>query len=378
MIAVLSIALLALGTVGLFLLALLPALREHFARTDTSALRLSGEGADIRFFALSFQRYIDRQLPELRSNAFGLGPIVTSLSDRTCTWYSPPNAGRVTLFGGDSPPGNTGDLAAISEADVRVPDGTTVARELFTSGSFEGGTASVYRAVLAKGDASFGRDSTVVRWVDAGGALRVGRNSTLWGRASCWGTMRLDDGTRFQRLAAPRIEFGVGANPTAPVAGPSAFPAEPSQAVAASGRWLMDDDLTIREDDVVDGDIVITGTLTIGRGATINGSVRSGAVIAGDDCVFSGSIVATERLTVGERCRITGPVVVEGEAVIGAESRIGDSGDETTISALLVRVGAGVVLCGEVWARKQGIVGAGSTAPEPEPLGVADERALSW
>jgi hypothetical protein len=360
-------ALVIAGTAGWFLVALLPALREHFARTDSDPLRLSSEAAYVRFFAHSFHRYVQEQLRELRVKARGQPTMITTLSDNSSAWYALPSDGIVTLFDGVGESADRHALAAISEAPVRVPADTSVLRELYTSGSLEGGKGSVYRALLVDDDASLADETTIVRWVDAGGSLRIGRNSTLCGRASCWGTMFLDEGTRFHRLAAPRIEFGSAASVAEPMSvvkyAADSRVAPPSGAAVGSGRWAMDGDFAIPDGGVVHSNLVLTGTLTVGRGARIHGAIRSREVIAGDDCTFAQSIVATERMTVGERCRITGPVVVEGEAVIGAGSRIGAPGDETTISAMFVRMGRGAVLCGEVWAREQGFVGLFDSGP---------------
>jgi hypothetical protein len=378
----LTATLLGLVTVGWFLVALLPALREHFGRTDITPLRLTSDAANIRFFAASFHRYVQEQLPALRLKAAGQPTVVTTLTDKTGAWYARPSDGIVTLFERAGASTATAALAAISEASLRVPSDVAVLRELYTSGSLQGGARNVYRAVLVDDDASLGDETTIVRWLDAGGSLRVGRNSTLWGRASSWGTMSLGDGTRFQRLAAPRIEFGDSA--TSPVVTQSVVAEHrvvpPAHAAVGSGRWKLDGDFTVPDGGVVDSDIVLSGTLTVGRGAKLLGAIRGGVVIAGDDCVFSRSIVATERLVVGARCRITGPVVVEGEAVLGDRCLIGEPGDETTISALFVRMGCGAMLCGEVWARRQGIVAVPEPADRPDSdlLPAADERAASW
>jgi hypothetical protein len=198
-----------------------------------------------------------------------------------------------------------------------------------------------------------------MRWADAGGDFRVGPDSTLWGRASATGTMSLGDGTCFERLGAPRIVFGVdpgdSSNPRSPV-GTQASMEPPKGAVISDGRWSIDGDLNVPDGTLVPASLVLTGALTLGQAAKVDGAVHATTVVAGDDCVFTHSIVAERRLAAGDRCLIAGPVAVEGEAVFGTGCRIGDRGDETTITAISVRVASGVVLCGEIWARADGRV----------------------
>lgn len=363
---VLAPAMLLLVTVGWFLLALLPALREHFGRSDVDPLRVSSGAADIRYFANSFQQFVDTQLTALRAASAVSHPAITTLSDGEPVWYAPSNGAAATtlaVFDGGAPIGSTQDAVVISEVGLRVPNDGVISRELYTSGALEGGERSVFRAALAKGDAQLAAESVVMRWVDAGGTLRIGRDSTLWGRASSWGTMSLAEGTRFQRLAAPRIEFGSPVDTVAPDARGRHIMAPPDRVKIFARRWTVSGDLEIPSGGMVDNDIIITGTLTVGRGARLGGAVRSAVVVADDDCVFSGAIVATERLALGANCRVTGPVVVEGEAVFGEGCRVGEPDDETTIAAVQVRVACGVVLCGEIWARQQGVVSAACVAP---------------
>ncbi|HEY4306125.1 MAG TPA: hypothetical protein VGM82_16760 [Gemmatimonadaceae bacterium] len=361
---VIAAILLLLITVGWFALAMLPALGEAIGRKDIEPLRLSPEAADIRFFAQSFRRYVNENFDRLRAAPTDK-PCVTVQLERDVAWYASRASGTKTVFEGCDPSTPTDKLVAIAEGDVNVPDDTTISREIFAGGSLHGGTRTTFRAMLVEQDASLGDEATVFRWADAGNQLKVGTNSTLWGRASAGKTMVLAEGTRFERLAAPRMFFGATeasdaeerAAETRRLTQVQYTTFEPpDRATISEGRWALDGDLHIPEGNVVQSDLVLTGALTMGRGAKIDGAVRANTITTEDECVFSRSIVAEKFLAVGAHCHITGPIAVEGEAVFGDECRVGELGDETTISAITIRMGRAVELSGEIWARGLGIV----------------------
>lgn len=357
MMHLLAALVLFLVTIAWFALALLPALREHFSRRDIQPLRLSNEAADIRFFAHSFRKHVESRLERLRASAKDRPTFVMPL-DRDVVWYASPSTEPTRVFLGHDDLTSVENLTVIAEASLRVPDDTIVSRELFTSGSLDAGARTAFRAVLVDGDASFGAGTTIVRWADAGGACRVGENSTLWGRASSRGRMSLDVGTRFERLGAPCIVFGsdVVGEPT-PKSGRERLRLEPPKgATVSEDRWRIDGDFNVPPGSVVPVALVLSGALELGTGARIDGAVRANTIMAGDDCEFGRSIAAERSLTAGARCSIAGPVAVEGTVTFGEGCRIGGTGDETTISAIDVHMAPGVVLHGEVWARSEGVV----------------------
>jgi predicted acyltransferase (DUF342 family) len=262
------------------------------------------------------------------------------------------------VFAGDDELPSLEKLTVMAESDLAVPDDTVVSRELFCGGSLDAGARTAFRALLVEGNASLGEQATVVRWADAGGALQVGPNSTLWGRASSGGPMSLAEGTTFERLGAPRIVFGSDPDePFEPATDIDRVRLEPPNgAIVAEGRWAIDGDYDVPAGALLPASLVVSGALRVGRGCRIDGAVRANTVALADACELARSIVAEESLSVGARCSIVGPVAVEGLASFGDGCRIGSPGDETTISATGVRMARGVVLCGEVWARSGGQV----------------------
>ena len=353
--------LLLLVTVGWFFLALAPALHEHFARTDVGPLRVASAAADIRFFGLSFQKFVTTQLASLRARALTAQPHVTTLPDGSAVWYAPPPEGELSvpeIFAGARDDQIAGGLVVIAESGLRVPDGAEVLKELYTAGALDAGTGCIFRAVLACDGATLGPACEVLRWVNTGGAFSAGMDSILWGRVSSWGTMSLSEGVRFQRIAAPRIEMGWPQRELRRDLRDRPAMEKTAKVASFASRWVVDGDFTVPPGESVAADVIVSGTLRVGRGALLHGAVRCDVLVASDDSVFLRSVIGAKTLTFGARCHVTGPVVVEGEAAFGDDCRIGDSESATTISAVSVRVGNGVVVCGEVWARRQGIVSA--------------------
>jgi predicted acyltransferase (DUF342 family) len=369
---------------GWFGLSLLPALRELLVRTDVEPLQLTRGAGDIRHFSISFRRFVNAELPGLAqhvSSTAGSGEhgFPASLRDGARAWYIPAQgdyATAVELHGVS----DLSERVVISEAGLVIPSGTVLLKELFVDSSLRGGHGAVYRAALVTGDATLGSGSSVLRWIDADGNLEVGESCVLHGRASAYGTVTLERGVRFQRIAAPRIR--VAGSPAArpspawleagePALAWDAVPViqrmrtnamrdtvslemlvPPEGAKVSFGRWLIDGDFTVPAGATVDSDLIISGVLKIGEGATVRGAVKSATLIGEDRVVYLDAIVATSRLALGAGSKVVGPVVVEGEAVVGEGCRVGGPGDETTISAVSVRLGAGAEVYGEIWARE--------------------------
>ncbi len=361
MTAVIAPILLILVTVGWFVLALFPALYEHFARTDVGPLRVASAATDIRYFGTSFQGFVTTQLELLRARAQNTVPRVTSLADGSGVWYAPApdvESSVAIVFSGAAQHDIARGLVVMSESSLRVPDQAEVLKELYTGGSLETGSGCIFRAILAREDAALGPACEVLRWVNTGGAFSAGMESVLWGRASSWGSMSLSEGVRFQRIAAPRIELGWPQRELKRDMKERPLMVAPAHVTISASRWMVNGDLDVPAGQSITADVIVSGKLRVGRDAAILGGVRCDVLVAHEDSIFMRSVIATGRMVFGARCHVTGPVVVEGEVVLGDDCRVGDGESQTTISAVTVRAGNGVVICGEVWARQQGVVRA--------------------
>ncbi|MEO7455305.1 MAG: hypothetical protein ABIY52_03535 [Gemmatimonadaceae bacterium] len=348
--------LLLLATACWFLIARAPAMHEHFGRTDVGPLQVASAAADIRYFAQSFQQFVNARLVALRGDTQDEEPRVDTLPDGSGVWYASQSPRPKRVFERATAEQVTQGLVVIAECDLEVAAGVQVLKELYTSGRLDAVQDCVFRAVLTGGDVQMGPRCEVLRWVNASGALVVGKDSTLWGRASSSGTMMLAEGARFQRLGAPRIET-VGPARARTVAARELRPMAPPRNVTVfASRWVVTGDLTIPPGHVVGVDLIVSGTLRVGRGSAIAGAVRCDVLLAGEEAVFTRSVIGESSLTFGTGCEVAGPVVAEGTTMIGDHSHVGSDEAQTTISAPLVKLGSGVVVCGEIWARHQGLV----------------------
>jgi cytoskeletal protein CcmA (bactofilin family) len=355
-----------LATIAWFALPLIPGFHELIRRTDVAPLRVPGGGADIRFFANSYRRQIEQRLPDLRALRQDDAPIVHGLDDGTHLRYLPPSASSVSLLDGGADVSAVTSSAIVSESSLTVPSIGQPLKEVYTTGDLEGAPGNVYRALLVDGHIRLGANSVVARWVDAGGDLTVPVGSTLWGRASAGGTIRLATGVAFQRVAAPCVVFGEDAPATdAGIGADSAERAKrapllepPEDAHVSAGRWLIHGDLTVPAGTRVDSAVVVSGTLRLERGACVTGAAKATVIRAEDRCLFLGALVASDCVRLGAHCQVDGPIVAERDVEIGERCRLGDSHHPTTVTALDIRVQRGVVLSGEAWARHSGVVEA--------------------
>lgn len=377
--------LLAIVTIAWFTLALLPALRELVRRTDVEPLQLRRGGGDVRHFALGFQRFVDAELTVFQP-ASGRSPatgVEVTLRNGQPAWHVPARNAAIALPLRQLPVGALATHVILSEEELSVPNDCSLLKELYVARDLRGGNDCFYRAVLGRGHVSLGARSGVLRWIDASKVLIVGEGSLLYGRASAGSEMRLYDGVSFQRVASPQITFGTPgtgrmaapprdtglAHDATGTATTSVFRARPSVATGtrapleppagvteAFGRWVIDGDFEVPAGELVVADLVVTGTLRVGAGARVGGAVKSTVLSGGAGAIYDGAIVAVVRLELGAASEVAGPIVVEGTAMIGRHSRVGSRAEPTTISAVIVQMGQGTVVHGEVWARESGEV----------------------
>ena len=350
----LGFLLLLTGAVLWMLLPLVPALRELMRPTDAGALTHVGhDSGDLSVFAEGFRRYVTQQLPapgEESTGESGAGVL------RDGTLF-------VRL---DGVPQKLRELAdargavrhvVVAEQATTLPGGETFLNELHAHKPFSGGPDAVYRAVLAEQDAELGAGSRVLRWAHAEGDLTVGDAATLEGRASAAGEIRLGRGVSFARLRATRIVVG-----DAPVAGPAAPPPVFKSTVKLTrdaqryrGFVRVSGDLSIPDDGVLLGSLVITGTLRLGARPRISGRVEvHGDFFVGGGSGIDGALVARGRIVLGAAARANGPVIAEGALEMGENSTVGRADLPGSIVGATVLLRHGAQVFGAVSAREGG------------------------
>ena len=369
------------------LLPFLPGLNEVRRKTDAKPLPIDHDSE------------VDIRHPARRFRAFVKNPLATTL-DR-CRLEGRDESGALEDGTGFLVLAKAGDLHGVSGAQSRegcrqvvfstrsleLPPQANFPLELYGEDSVEAGSDSVFRAILAEESIRLGERCTTLRWIHAGGSIRTAPGCRLMGRASADGAMRLASGCRFERLHAPRIEFGSPVPPEAPFAEGKAL--QPYQvlnvAEAKAGRWLIKGALYVGARKVVTADLVATGRVEIGEGTRIEGSIKSHKdMVLSRGAVVTGSVVSGRSITLGEGCRIHGPIIAEETVTIAASCLLGSPDSQTTVSAKKIFVAPGVVCHGSVWAHEEGVLSgldrstpfievprpSAVTQAEPEPQAV--------
>jgi hypothetical protein len=352
------------ATLLLFLLPFVPGLREIRARRDAEALPISPDAAvDIRHFAHGFRAFLERELGEplerVRATGMHRSGMVDGQGD-----YSVLAAGEPLELFSQEISSRTIDRLLAGVGDLEIPPGFRCALEVYSGGTLRAGAATELRAALADEDIVLERGCRSIRWLHAGRLLSAKTEVVLQGRASAGEAIALATGCTFERIHAPVVRFGDGPPtefaelPGSNAEGPEWHPdgLRPHHEFAA-GRLLVEGDLEIPAGARVGFDLVVWGALTLGAGARVEGSVKSHRTLtlAGGAHV-DGSAVSRDDIVLEDRSRVDGPVIAEERLVIGAGCVIGAADEPSTVRAGSIRVRAGTVIHGTVWASGRGEV----------------------
>jgi hypothetical protein len=332
--------LLALGWICL---PLVPAFVELRKKTDAEPLRVvRNSDVDIRHFARGFRDFLQKHFAEQIDTCRAEGtPVTGTLTDGTPFSILPE---------GDSE-APEGQLT-ISCGNLRLPAETVYPLEVYSQGSLHAGEGSSFRAVLTEQSAYLGEGCTTFRWIHAGSDVHAEQDCQFYGRVSANRLIRLGDGCRFERLHAPRIEFGKPVPARKSKNGGALVDLEnhPQLRDNSAGRYLFNRRLEIPEGGHVNADIVVAGDLKIGDGARIVGNLKThGNLEVGNDVRIEGSVVSGHNILLGDGCILDGPIVAEHKAEIGAGCVFGSADHPTTLSARGLKIGPGVVAHGTVW-----------------------------
>ena len=355
---------LMLGAAILLLLPLLPALVEWLRPSDAAPLHVADNR---RYLAAKFQHLVEAQLRPLLEQAQVRGDEVEAVL--------PSGGAIIALPDGHSPYLDAlGDGArktsrlVLGAGDLTLPHDYTFSNTVYAGGSLSGGPGLVLHAVLAKGDIDLGEGTHVRNWVRADGTIEVEKNSRLHGRASAGQRLLLGPGCKFSRLDAPRIEtsFPGLENTPLPATDPASFqplnrcPALQAPGylqVSSTGRWRVHGDLSVTEGTWHRGDLVASADLSIGANAFVAGAVKGNRdVLLGAGSRVCGSVVATRRVVMRQDSQTLGPIIAEEMVEIGTGCVVGAPGRPTTVSAPHIRLSAGALVYGALWAHKEGQV----------------------
>lgn len=316
---------LVLLTVVWWSLPLLPAFQEWRGDMPGPLAIPAKHDGDARHFANRFREYvaIDSQRPALGTTA--------------------------EQFVTDGPPLRV----FVASAPLLIDQDWVSPGDIYAAKSVRGDGGVKMRGLLAEENIVLGERAEVRRWIHSGNDLEVGASSALSGRASAEGLLRVGEGTSFEWLSAPRIEFGRVSDVSS---GPF-LAGQTTESVVAGRPKKVDGDLEIAADSTFDEDLVVTGTLRIGPRSVVTRSLKShGTLVMGDDVSVRGSVISSGDVIAGDRCTVGGIVVAERSVRLGSENRVGTERVLSTVSAPRISVAAGSVVHGTVWARGAGSV----------------------
>lgn len=341
---------------ALFALPLLPAFEELRLKRDAGPLSvIQTHSGDVRHFAYGFRSYID-ELQEPLRKCVAMGTIVAGRRKNGEEYMLLGNGCKESFLDAAKVKESVCKLVICTGTDLTLPDGTNFLKEIYAAGQLTGGEGNTYRAILGEKEIHLLRNSRVNRWAHAGGRFRAGRDCDMYGRISSDQEILLQAGCRFQRLHAPRIVMGC-ARGSSDVTEEAPGPASRGNAGVAGRRRLIEGDAEIRAGEVVAEDIIARGTLHIGPGAKVLGSVKSDRDLMVDEgASVTGSLISAGTLHVGRLCRIHGPVLAEHRIEFGSGVVCGTPESLTTVSSLIVDAEEGALFFGTVWAREEGRV----------------------
>ncbi len=204
--------------------------------------------------------------------------------------------------------------------------------------------------------------SRVTGWAHAEKDLELGEASVAVRQISSGQSIRMAGGCCFEQAHAPAIYFGrkgLGLD-----SAPDPLPARIFSLAQVAGAtpwgphgWRVDGDCDIPPACCVKGALVVTGVLTMGAGALIQGDVKAyKGILVGPNAHVSGAMFCEAGIQLTRNCAVTGPLVADTYLLVGNGCVLGSAAMPTTISADSILVGDGVTAHGTVWARQAGLV----------------------
>jgi cytoskeletal protein CcmA (bactofilin family) len=242
----------------------------------------------------------------------------------------------------------------IAATDLALPGDLMFEREVLAYGSLAIGAQTVVRSAMAIEDLELGPGSTVLRWADAGGSMKLANEARVLGRATATRRIDLGTGVEFQRMHAPQIVVGV---PPASIAREGVTDvAVEGVALDSEARFVrVDGDLTIAPRSRVTCNLVVTGNLSVGALAEIDGSIKAhGRVQIGRGARVGGAISAVKAVVIEAGAQARGPLLSEERVELGYGALAGEPSAPTTVSAERIVLAEGTVVCGTLWARRTG------------------------
>lgn len=173
--------------------------------------------------------------------------------------------------------------------------------------------------------------------------------------------LTLAPGCCFQQIDAPQIVFGLPPSHSHPEGEPlhETLPAHPQLEGAqpwGPRGWRVTGDCVIQSGQHFTGSLVVTGVLSIGDGARVEGDVKAHqGVVIGEHAQVSGSVISERGVRVFDGAFIGGPLLAETLLLIGSGVQMGRLHAPASVSANVMLVGDGTTAHGSVRATQIGL-----------------------
>jgi cytoskeletal protein CcmA (bactofilin family) len=334
-------------TLAWFLLPMLPALRELIRPTDTAPLQVVDRSSGyVAYFARNFRSYLDKQMAALPAEA-QVGDYLGKMPDGT-QFIRVHKSAEALAHEAET---TTQNRLVVLDAPLTLPGNEMFLMEVYARAALIGGPNAVYRAIYAERDLGLGEASKVLRWAHAGGTLGVSSHSVLRGRVTSDKRVVLGHNVVFERIGAPVISVTRENEP------PPHPPSSPKEFRLPEGSRRVGDHMRVTGDlDIPEGvrflsSLVVSGTLRIGMGAIVEGSVKAHRdVELADEAQVRGAVVARRRIMVGAAAWIGGPVIAEERIRLGRGTVVGGPNLPATVSAPEVELANGATVYGQISA----------------------------
>ncbi|MBS3997829.1 MAG: polymer-forming cytoskeletal protein [Hydrogenophaga sp.] len=216
--------------------------------------------------------------------------------------------------------------------------------------------------VMSDGHLVLGPRSRIRGWAHADKTLLLGESSVAARQLSSGRGIALAWGCCFERMQAPVIVLGRPharrrSDAQAPDAVLPVQPALPRATPWGANGWRIDGDCVIEKGHHFTGSLVVTGMLSIGAGALVEGDVKARrGVVIGAHAVVRGAVFCERGIRIFDEADIAGPVVGGDLLQLGDGVRLGSLAAPTSVNADAILAGDGVIAHGTVWAARAGLV----------------------
>jgi len=260
------------------------------------------------------------------------------------------------------PPSSAPHKPVNLKGTTQTGDGTRRRSPVYAATDLQLREGSDLTDVLADGHLLLGPNSRVSGSAHAEKTLLLGESSVVSRNLSSEHGIALAWACCFERVHAPVIVFGQASprNRLVPNQTSAELPSHgslPSAQPWGKDGWRVEGDCVIEKGLHFKGSLVVTGVLSIGAGAMVEGDVKAHkGVVIGQRAQVTGGVFSDNGIRVFNNAVIGGPVLSESVLQLGEGVRLGSLLAPTSASANVILAGNGVMVFGSVWAVQAGVV----------------------